>query len=582
MEELYINREKFDNYEDFYKNYKLTIPENFNFGYDIMDKLAEKKPDAPALVWTNDEDDYLEITFSKMKELSDQAASFFQEQGIKKGDMVMLILQRRYEFWVSMIALHKIGAVAIPATHMLTKEDIVYRNNFAKIKMIVAVTVPDVINHVNEAWKESPSLKCCAFVNELGVDRPVENPPEGWINFAEGCKNAKPFNSERVTINSDYMLGYFTSGTTSHPKLAVHDFLYPLGHITTAKFWQQVQNGGLHLTVADSGWAKTSWGRLYGQWICETALFVYDYHSKFKPIDLLHQVEKHHVTTFCAPPTIYRFLIKEDLSGIDLSSIVHCSTAGEPLADEVYNKWMELTGHEIREGFGQTETTVCIFNFGTEKVKPGSVGKPSPYYDLHLLDDDLHDVGVGTVGQIAFKLNKEMFPDRNGRFPGLVCEYYGEPEKTAVAFHDGYYFTGDQAWKDDEGYYWFVGRCDDVIKCSGYRIGTFEVESVLQRHPSVLECAVTGAPDPIRGQVVKATIVLAKGYEPSPELIKEIQTFVKTETAPYKYPRIVEFVKELPKTISGKVMRKQIRMTDAAKANNQPIPREEPSENGEK
>ncbi|MBR6215110.1 MAG: AMP-binding protein, partial [Spirochaetaceae bacterium] len=487
--------------------------------------------------------------------------------GIKRGDMVMLILQRRYEFWISMMALHKIGAVAIPASHMLTTEDIEYRNNMVSIKAIIAVTVPDVIQHINDAWKKSPSVKHCIFVNELGVDRPVENPPEGWDDFTKGVANAAPFKApprEQVSTNSDYMLGYFTSGTTSHPKLAIHNFLYPLGHITTAKFWQQVQNGGLHLTVADTGWAKTSWGRLYGQWICETALFVYDYHSRFKPIDLLHQVEKHRVTTFCAPPTIYRYLIKEDLSGIDLSSLVHCSTAGEPLSEEVFNRWKEITGLEIHEGFGQSETTVCLFNFEGEKIKPGSIGKPCPYYNLHLLDEDNEDVGIAMVGQIAFKLDEKLFPETKGRFPGLVCEYYGEPEKTAATFHDGYYYTGDQAWMDDEGYYWFVGRCDDVIKCSGYRIGTFEVESVIQKHPAVLECAVTGAPDPIRGQVVKATIVLAKGYEPSDALVKEIQTFVKTETAPYKYPRIVEFVKELPKTTSGKIMRKKIRQQDEA------------------
>ncbi|MCQ2612158.1 MAG: AMP-binding protein [Treponemataceae bacterium] len=569
MEELFLPRTEFDSYDDFFNNYTLNVPENFNFAYDVMDAIAAKKPDAPALVWTNDEDDYLEISFGKMKEMSDQAASFFMSCGVKKGDFVMLILQRRYEFWVSMLALHKIGAVAIPATHMLTTDDLIYRNNFTKIKMIVAVTVPDVIAHINESLKESPSVKAVAFVNEMGVDRPVENPPEGWLDFTAGCKNAAPFVApprEEVSTNKDLMLGYFTSGTTSHPKLAVHNFLYPLGHITTAKYWQHVQNGGLHLTVADSGWAKTSWGRLYGQWICETALFVYDYHSRFKPIDLLHQVQKHRITTFCAPPTIYRFLIQEDLSGIDFSSLTHCSTAGEPLSEEVFNRWKEITGLEITEGFGQSETTVCLFNFEGQKIKPGSIGKPSPYYNLHLLDDNNEDVGTAVVGQIAFKLDMEKFGDTQGRFPGLVVEYYGEPEKTNAAFHDGYYYTGDTAWRDEDGYYWFVGRCDDVIKCSGYRIGTFEVESVLMKHPAVVECAVTGAPDPIRGQVVKATIILAKDYKPGDaDLVKDIQRFVKETTAPYKYPRIVEFVDALPKTTSGKIMRKAIRAQDAAK-----------------
>lgn len=567
MEEQFLERTEFENYKDFYKNYKLKVPENFNFGYDVIDVIAERTPDKKALVWTNDEGDYLEITFGRLKELSDAAASFYMSQGIGHGDFVMLILQRRYEFWISMVALHKLGAVAIPATHMLTKEDLVYRNNAVNMKMIVAVNVPDVIQHVNESRAESPSLKSCVFVNASGVDRPVENPPEGWIDFTAGCKNAAPFpklDRDKVSHNDDYMLGYFTSGTTSHPKLAIHNFLYPLGHIATARYWQHVQNGGLHLTVADSGWAKTAWGRLYGQWICETALFVYDYHSRFQPIDLLHQVQKHKVTTFCAPPTIYRFLIKEDLSGIDLSSLTHCSTAGEPLSEEVFNQWKRITGLEITEGFGQSETTVSLFNFGGEKIKPGSIGKPCPYYNACLLDDNNEEVGVAVIGQLCFKLDKEKFPETDGRFPGLVCEYYGEPEKTAAAFHDGYYYTGDQAWRDDDGYYWFTGRCDDVIKCSGYRIGTFEVESVLMKHPAVVECAVTGAPDPVRGQVVKATIVLAKDYKPGDEtLVKEIQRFVKETTAPYKYPRIVEFVDALPKTTSGKIMRKAIRAQDA-------------------
>ena len=569
MEERFLEKTDFKNYKDFVNNYKIKIPENFNFAYDVMDEIAKNNPDGKALVWTNDEGDYLEISFAKMKELSDATASFFMEQGVKRGDFVMLILQRRYEFWISMLALHKIGAVAIPATHMLKKEDIVYRNNAVKIKMIVAVNVPDVVANINEAMPESPTVKSLAFVSPFGIDRPVENAPEGWVDFTAGCKNAKPFPTlprEEVSCNSDYMLGYFTSGTTSHPKLAIHDYLYPLGHITTAKYWQHVQKSGLHLTVADTGWAKTSWGRLYGQWICETALFVYDYHAKFKPVDLLHQVQKHRITTFCAPPTIYRFLIQEDLSDIDFSSLTHCSTAGEPLSEEVFNKWKEITGLEITEGFGQSETTVSLFNFEGEKIKPGSIGKPCPYYNVCLLDENNEEVGDAIVGQLCFKLDMETFAKTNGRFPGLVCEYYGEPEKTAEAFHDGYYYTGDNAWRDEDGYYWFVGRCDDVIKCSGYRIGTFEVESVLMKHPAVVECAVTGAPDPVRGQVVKATIVLAKDWLPgNADLVKDIQRFVKETTAPYKYPRIVEFVEALPKPTSGKIMRKAIRANDAEK-----------------
>ena len=566
MEEAFLPRTEFSSYEDFIENYALNIPKNFNFAYDVMDAIAARTPDARALVWTNDEDDECIITFAQLKERSDRAASFFMECGVRRGDMVMLILQRRYEFWVSMMALHKIGAVAIPATHMLTVEDLVYRNNFAKIKMIIAVNAPGIIKNISDSLSQSPSVKKLIMVNEFGVDKPVSDLPEGWIDFVSGCQDAAPFpvlKREDVSTNDDYMLGYFTSGTTSHPKLAIHNFLYPLGHIVTAKYWQHVQKGGLHLTVADTGWAKTSWGRLYGQWICETALFVYDYHSRFKPVDLLEQVQKYRVTTFCAPPTIYRFLIHEDISGYDLSSIRHCSTAGEPLSDEVFRKWKELTGFEITEGFGQSESTVFLFNFEGQKIKPGSAGKPAPFYNICLLNDELEEVGTAVSGQICFKLDKEKFSATNGRFPGLVCEYYGEPEKTQEVFHDGYYFTGDTAWRDEDGYYWFMGRCDDVIKCSGYRIGTFEVESVLEGHPAVLECAVTGAPDPIRGQVVKATIVLTKEYRPgSPELVKEIQDYVKHTTAPYKYPRIVEFVEELPKTISGKIRRNVIKNRD--------------------
>ncbi|MCM1321391.1 MAG: AMP-binding protein [Bacteroides sp.] len=570
MEEVFLTRTEFSSYTDFKQNYELRIPENFNFGYDVMDVLAEKTPDSPALVWTNDDGDFYSITFDMMKKFSDQAASFFMQHGIRRGDFVMLILQRRYEFWISMIALHKIGAVAIPATHMLTREDLVYRNNAASIKMIVAVNDAAVIKHVDDAMPDSPTVKKRVFVNEFGVNRVPEYVPNGWLDFTAGCRNAPPFpklDRSSVSKNSDLMLGYFTSGTTSHPKLAVHDFLYPLGHIVTAKYWQHVQKGGLHLTVADSGWAKTSWGRLYGQWICETALFVYDYHAKFKPIDLLHQVEKYKITTFCAPPTIYRFLIQEDLSHIDLSSLAHCSTAGEPLSEEVFNKWKKITGLDVTEGFGQSETTVSLFNFEGEKIKPGSIGKPAPYYSVVLRDEDGEECESGVVGELCFKLDK-------GRFPGLVVEYYGEPEKTAAVFKDGYYCTGDTAWRDTDGYYWFVGRRDDVIKCSGYRIGTFEVESVLMQHPAVVECAVTGAPDPVRGQVVKATIVLASSYKPgNDELVKDIQRFVKTTTAPYKYPRIVEFVDALPKTASGKIMRKAIRAKDGAQQS-------VPSENG--
>ncbi|MGP1587726.1 MAG: AMP-binding protein [Treponemataceae bacterium] len=555
MEEQFLNRMEFDSYDDFHENYKLKIPENFNFGYDVMDELAKRNPDGRALLWTNDEDEFFEINFAKMKELSDKAASYFLELGIKRHDFVMLILQRRYEFWISMIALCKIGAVAIPATHMLTKEDLEFRFNHANIKMVLCVNNEKIVQDIDQACLDYSGLKIKACVNEMGVERLVTNLHSGWLDFKLGMKNAKPFPvlpRSEISSNTDFMLGYFTSGTTSHAKLALHNFLYPLGHITTAKYWQKVKKGGLHLTVADTGWAKAAWGRLYGQWICETALFVYDYHDRFKPVDLLAQVEKYKVTTFCAPPTIYRFLIQEDISGYDLSSITHCSTAGEPLSEEVFNKWYFLTGHRIIEGFGQSETTVCLFNFDEEKIKPGSIGRAAPYYNVELLNLEGKPVQDGQVGELCFNL-------KDGRFPGLVVEYYNDPEKTKKIFHDGYYDTGDMAWKDEDGYFWFTGRSDDVIKCSGYRIGTFEVESVLMQHPAVVECAVTGFPDEIRGQVVKATIILSKNYKPGNDILKkEIQDFVKKTTAPYKYPRIVEFVESLPKTASGKIMRKNI------------------------
>ena len=565
MLEQFLERTEFKNYKDFFENYKINVPENFNFGYDVVDYLAKENPTAKALVWCNDNDEELVLTFADVKERTDRAAAYFRKLGIKRGDFVMLILQRRYEFWISIVALHKIGASVIPATHMLTKEDIVYRCNAANIKAVFAVDDRDVFKYVEEAKVESPSLEILVGVAPFGIDTGLSQEKLAahplWQDFTQGMASVtesdlQDFYSlkrEEISKNNDVMLSYFTSGTTSHPKLVSHDFTYPLGHIVTASYWQKVQKGGLHLTVADTGWGKAVWGKLYGQWIAECTVFVYDYHDKFKPIDLIKQIEKYHITSFCAPPTIYRFLIQEDLSKYDFSSCVHWSTAGEPLSEEVFNKWKQQTGREILEGFGQTETTLSLFNFGDEKIKPGSLGKSAPYYNVTLLDEEGNEVQDGEIGEIVVRLDK-------GRFPGLFMEYFGDPEKTKQVMRDGWYHTGDNAWRDEDGFFWFTGRNDDVIKCSGYRIGTFEVESVLMQHPAVVECAVTGAPDPIRGQVVKATIVLAENYKPgSIELVKEIQKFVKDTTAPYKYPRIVDFVDSLPKTISGKIKRKDIR-----------------------
>ena len=565
MLEEFLERTEFTDYKDFYENYKIKVPENFNFGYDVVDYLAKKTPDAKALVWCNDNGEEITFTFKDIKERTDRAAAYFLKKGIKRGDFVMLILQRRYEFWISIVALHKIGASVIPATHMLTAEDIVYRCNAAGISACLAVNDRDIFKYLENATKEAPSLKTLIGVAPFGIDEGLddaflaEHPM--WEDFTKGVagvsqEDLAAFHSlkrEEISKNDDIMLSYFTSGTTSHPKLVCHNFLYPLGHIVTASYWQQVKKGGLHLTVADTGWGKAVWGKLYGQWIAECTVFVYDYHAKFKPVNLIEQIEKHHITSFCAPPTIYRFLIQEDLSKYDFSSCEHWSTAGEPLSEEVFDRWKEITGKEIREGFGQTETTLSLFNYGNERIKPGSLGKSAPYYNVTLLDEDGNPVQDGEVGEIVVEL-------KDGKtFPGLFMTYFGDPEKTKSVMHDGYYHTCDNAWRDEDGYFWFTGRNDDVIKCSGYRIGTFEVESVLMQHPAVVECAVTGAPDPVRGQVVKATIVLAKGFQPSDELVKDIQTFVKKTTAPYKYPRIVDFVSELPKTISGKIKRKDIK-----------------------
>ena len=565
MLKKFLKQITFTSQKDFAENYAVNVPENFNFGYDVVDYLAEKTPDAKAIVWCNDNGEELTLTFKDVKERTDRAAAFFMKKGIKRGDFVMLILQRRYEFWITIVALHKIGASVIPATHMLTTEDIVYRCNAAGIKTVFAVHDRQIFDYIEEAQKQSPSLKTLIGVAPFGIDEGLDEEflaaHSKWSDFTKGVNEVSQadldafysLKREDVSKNDDIMLSYFTSGTTSHPKLVSHNFLYPLGHIVTASYWQQVKKGGLHLTVADTGWGKAVWGKLYGQWIAECCVFIYDYHAKFKPVDLMDQIQKHHITSFCAPPTIYRFLIQEDLTKYDFSSCEHWSTAGEPLSDEVFNKWKEITGKEIHEGFGQTETTLSLFNYGNEKIKPGSLGKSAPYYNVTLLDEEGNKVQDGEIGEIVVEL-------KDGHtFPGLFTTYFGDPEKTKSVMHDGYYHTGDNAWRDEDGYFWFTGRNDDVIKCSGYRIGTFEVESVLMQHPAVVECAVTGAPDPVRGQVVKATIILAKGYEPSDELVKDIQNFVKKTTAPYKYPRIVDFVDSLPKTISGKIKRKDIK-----------------------
>lgn len=461
----------------------------------------------------------------------------------------MLILKRRFEFWFSIIALHKIGAVCIPATHLLKKKDLVYRNNSAGVKAIVAVGEDEITKEVDEAMQHSPSV---GF--RISVGPSVK---EGWLDFKSGIATAPPFASQRALAkNSDISLLYFTSGTTGNPKMVAHNFTYPLGHIVTALYWHKVSENDLHLTVADTGWGKAVWGKLYGQWLAGAAVFVYD-HEKFDPVDLLSVISKYKVNTFCAPPTVYRFLIREDFSAYDLSALKYCTVAGEPLSAEVYNRFFKLTGIKLMEGYGQTETTLTIATFPWMEPKPGSMGMPNPAYKIDLLHPEGRFCEDGEVGEIVVQTS-EHIP------VGLFKEYHCEPERTKAVWHNGYYYTGDLAWRDEDGYFWFVGRADDVIKSSGYRIGPFEVESALMEHPAVVECAVTAVPDEVRGQVVKATIVLAKDYRPGTvELSKEIQDHVKHTTAPYKYPRVVEFVDELPKTISGKIRRVEIRGDEA-------------------
>ena len=545
----YLDKIEFDSYKEFKADFKIKIPENFNFAYDVVDEIAVSNPDKIAMVWCDDKGNEAIFTFGQMKYYSDKAANFFKSQGIHKGDPVMLILKRHFEFWFCTIALNKIGAITIPATHLLSTKDIIYRNNAADIKMIVCLPDPEVIRHIEESESKSPALKLKVMI---GQER------QGWLNFTKGMENSpenfiRPSSAE-ATSNNDIMLLYFTSGTTGMPKMVNHDFVYPLGHILTAKYWQNVQDNGLHFTVADTGWAKSAWGKLYGQWLSGSAVMTYDY-DKFVPKNLMEVIEKYKVTTFCAPPTIYRFLIKEDLKKFDLSHLKYCVVAGEPLNPEVFKQFHDQTGIELMEGYGQTECTVAIATYPWMKPKPGSMGMPTPGYDIEIVDADGNPCEAGNEGEIVIHT-------AGSKPVGMFNGYYRDDHLTASVWTNGLYRTGDMAWCDEDGYFWFVGRSDDVIKSSGYRIGPFEVESALMEHPAVLECAITAVPDADRGQIVKATIILSKNYHPSEELAKELQEHVKKVTAPYKYPRVVEFVTELPKTISGKIRRVQIREED--------------------
>ena len=549
----FLPRIEFDSYEDFKKNYKVNVPEDFNFGYDIVDAWADEEPEKQALVWCDDAGNEKKLTFTDVKKLSNKVANYLKSLGVKKGSVVMMILRRRWEYWICATAIHKIGAILIPATLQLTKKDIAYRANAAQISTIICVNDPFVIEQTEQAQLDAPVLKNKIIVGEKR---------DGWQNLNEEMEKfsdvfPRPEGAD-ATKWDDVMLVYFTSGTTGMPKMVRHNFSYPLGHIVTAKYWQRVQENKLHMSVSDSGWAKFGWGKIYGQWICGATIFAYDM-DKFVPVNLLEKITKYGVTTFCAPPTMFRFMLQEDVTKYDLSSIKHCCIAGEPLNPEVFNRWYELTGLKLCEGFGQTESSVLLANFEWFEPIPGSMGKPSPLYDICLVDSDGNPCEDGDEGSVV------VMDVKNNPPTGLFTGYYHDEELTRANLGGKYYDTGDMAWRDSKGYYWFIGRNDDVIKCSGYRIGPFEVESALITHPAVVECAITAVPDPIRGQVVKATIVLAKSYEPSDELTKELQNHVKKVTAPYKYPRVVEYVKELPKTVGGKIKRAQIRKEDANK-----------------
>ena len=545
----FVNRVDFKSYEDFYENFELKYNEDYNFGFDVVDKYAEIDPEKVALIWVNEEGEEHIFTFEDMKKYSNKVANLFKRLGINKGDKVMLTLKNRYEFWFCMVALHKIGAIVIPATHMLKLHDIDFRLKKANVKLVVSVEEDDLISDYNTA------------AEELGIDLKklvIERDIDGWINFNKAIEEEsdvfeRPTGEDATKADEPFLI-YFTSGTSGLPKMVAHKHTYSLGHIPTAKYWHNVKEDGIHHTSADTGWGKAVWGNLYGQWIAGTTVFIYDY-ERFNGIKLLEKIIEYKVNTFCAPPTIYRFLIKENIEGYDFSNLSYVTTAGEPLPPEVSKKFKEISGLTIKEGFGQTESTLMIGTFIWLDAKLGSIGKPSPLFHVELLDNEGEIVDIGDEGEISINVSE-------GVKPGLFKEYYKDPEKQAASWYDGHYHCGDTAWMDEEGYYHFIGRNDDIIKSSGYRIGPYEVESAVLSHDAVSNCAITGYPDPIRGQIVKATIILQPGYEESEELIKDIQNHLKKTTAPYKYPRLIEFVDEIPETISGKIRRVEIREKD--------------------
>ena len=551
----FIGRIDYDSYEDLYQNFKIQIPEAFNFAYDVVDEYAKTDPKKEALVWCDDNDEYHVFTFKDLSIASKRTANFLVSHGIQKGDLVQLMLRRRYEFWFFLLALHRIGAVAVPATNMLAAADLEYRFNAAEIKMVVAYDDPAMQKEIETARTKAPSVQTLVAIGQ---------PRQGWVSFYDdyeicSSKFERP-TGENAIQNDDVMVVYFTSGTSSNPKMVAHTFSYPLGHIVTAKYWQNCVDGGRHLTVAETGWAKALWGKIYGQWIAGSAVFTYDMNT-FIPGKLLEKMADYKVTTFCAPPTVYRYLLQHDLSKFDLSNLQYCVTAGEALNVDIYNRWLEKTGLQLHEGYGQTELTLTEGNYPWMDPRPGSMGKPSPGYKIDIVRPDGTPCAAEEVGEIIIRID-------GGKPFGMFGGYYRDEERTAKVFEGGVYHTGDTAWCDKDGYCWFVGRTDDLIKSSGYRISPFEVEEVLLKHPAVLECAVTGIDDPARGQAIKATIVLQKEFSASKELAKDIQLFTKKVAASYKSPRVIDFVTELPKTISGKIRRVAIREKDKLEQQN--------------
>lgn len=545
----FLKQTAFTSYDDFAENYAVTVDRPFNFGFDVVDAIAAEDPQRRAMVWCDDHSGDRVFTMADMAEGSARAANFFSLQGVRKGDRVMLIMKRHYTYWFAVLGLHKLGAVAIPATNQLVEKDIIYRVKAAGVSMIVCTDDPRLLTSIDSAHAAIPIRKRVCLDGER----------DGWVDFTTGCARAattfaRP-QGEAAAASTDPMLLYFTSGTTGMPKMVTHNYLYPLGHILTAKYWQNCTPGGLHLTVAETGWAKASWGKLYGQWLAGCAVMTYDYDA-FSAHRLASVIQHYQVTTFCAPPTIYRFLIKEDLSKFDWSHLKYAVVAGEPLNPDIYNQFKAQTGLNLYEGYGQTELTITVATFPWMEPKPGSMGRPAPGYDVDIITADGRSCEVGEEGEIVIRTDK--------RVPfGIFGGYYENPKLTQSVWYNDIYHSGDVAWKDADGYLWFVGRMDDVIKSSGYRIGPFEVESALLEHPAVLECAVTSVPDPERGALVKATIVLSKGFTACDTLKKDLQAHVKKVTAPYKYPRVIAFVDELPKTISGKIRRVEIRDGDS-------------------